>query len=103
MEEDASLILSKDRIDPLSKDLKLSKYVNENLSQEARNRYVVKLLFDYGRSMLPDPYCLDDGWTDDPHGWPELIFGDIFFYLIERPGQFTRESLKAYKSLQAYK
>lgn len=33
---------------------------------------------------------------------PDLTYGDIYEYLIESPGQYTKESLKAYKSFEAY-
>ena len=35
-------------------------------------------------------------------GWPELQFGDIYTYLISTEGIFTKEKLKAYKSLEVY-
>uniref|UniRef100_A0A3Q1EA30 YqaJ viral recombinase domain-containing protein n=1 Tax=Acanthochromis polyacanthus TaxID=80966 RepID=A0A3Q1EA30_9TELE len=34
--------------------------------------------------------------------WPDISFTDIYFYLIDSPGQFTHDSLRAYKSLKAY-
>ena len=34
--------------------------------------------------------------------WPELQFGDVYTNLINMEGQFTKEKLKAYKSLDAY-
>lgn len=34
--------------------------------------------------------------------WPPLEFGDIYTYLIDTQGLFTEESLKAYKSLEAF-
>jgi hypothetical protein len=89
-----------DKIDPLS--LKLSKYATE-LKGDARMRYGVKLLYDFGTKALPDPYLVDKGWTTDPREWPDLGFGDIYLYLIQSPGTYTNETLKAYKSLDAYK
>ena len=89
-------------IDPLSPDIQLSDYVNK-LNQEAKQRYVIKLMYDYGQNILPDPYSLKNGWKDDPSLWPEIDYIDIWEYLIESPGSFTRESLKAYKSLEAYR
>jgi len=35
--------------------------------------------------------------------WPELSFADIFVYLINFPSDYTKQSLKAYKSLESYK
>ena len=34
--------------------------------------------------------------------WPELLFGDVYTYLINTKGLFTKQKLKAYKSLEAY-
>lgn len=95
-------ILTKEIIDPLSDDIKLSEYVKK-LPVEARRRYAVKLLFNYGQSILPDPYLLKNGWKDDPSMWPGLEYPDIWTYLIESPGIYTKETLKAYKSLDAYR
>ena len=33
--------------------------------------------------------------------WPNLEIGDIYTYLIDTKGSFTKDKLKAYKSLQA--
>jgi hypothetical protein len=79
---------------------RLSMYA-ESLPAEARKRYKNKLLFN--NNCLPDPYELSTGWLDDLSVWPDLQFGDIYCYLIETPGTFTKENLKAYKSLEAYK
>ena len=43
-----------------------------------------------------------EAWVDDITTWPPLEFPDIVLYLITTPGEFTRERLKAYKSLEAY-
>ena len=76
------------------------------LDPVAKSRYESKLTYN-GRSneeiMLPDPYALKE-WHNDPLSCPDLTFGDIYTYLhvIDIPGIYTRESLKAYKSLEAY-
>ena len=50
-----------------------------------------------------DPYQLrSEAWVDDPSLWPEVEFPHIYVYLIDTPGEFTREKLKAFKSLEAY-
>ena len=38
------------------------------------------------------------GWKDNPEKWPLLDFGQIFVDLIDTPGPFTKEKLKAYIS-----
>ena len=68
-----------------------------------RNRYLEKLKYARGTKYLPDPYQLSDGWTDSPRNWPDVTFGDTYVYLIETPGTYIKEELKAYKSLDAYK
>ena len=48
-----------------------------------------------------DPYEIKE-WVDDVELWPELEFGDIYTYLIDGKGIYTKETLKSYKSLDAY-
>ena len=79
--------------------LKLSIYA-ENLPNDVRKGYRKKL--KYIHDDLLDPYELSSGWFDDPSVWPDSQFGGIYCYLIETPGLFTKENLKAYKSLEAY-
>ena len=72
------------------------------MDYEAQKRYTSKLTTDDG-VCLPDPYSIsDDLWQNDVKKWPNLEFGDLFMYLIESEGTFTKEKLKAYKSLEAY-
>ena len=53
--------------------------------------------------VLVDPYSVEDEkWKDDVSLWPPVEFGEIYTYLIDTPGQFTREKMKAYKSLEAF-
>ena len=49
---------------------------------------------------IPDPYAIpQEKWKDDV---ASSGFGQIYTYLIDTPGQFTKEKLKAYKSLDAF-
>ena len=73
----------------------------KSLDPVARSRYHFKLSYDKGASSLPDPYNLK-GWTNNPISWPDLTFGDPYMYLIETPDIYRTESLKAFKSLEAY-
>ena len=60
-----------------------------------------KLRFD--DETLPDSYGItEDLWLDDVTKWPSVEFGDLYTYLIVTKGPFTKEKLKAYKSLEAY-
>ena len=71
------------------------------LDYEAQKRYLKKLAID--GETVPDPYGIaQDFWLDDVTLWPNLEFGDIYTYLIDTKGSFTKDKLKAYKSLQAY-
>ena len=71
------------------------------LDYSAQKLYLMKLKVD-GRD-LKDPYDIpDELWLDDPSKWPEIQFGDIYTYLMDTPGIFTKENLQAYKSLEAY-
>ena len=50
-----------------------------------------------------DPYNISiELWIDDVSRWPPIEFPHAYTYLIDTPGEFTREKLKAFKSLQAY-
>ena len=43
---------------------------------------------------VQDPYQLPaEAWIDDPSLWPEVEFPNIYVYLIDTPGEFTRENL----------
>jgi hypothetical protein len=74
----------------------------DNLPRDAKSRYQQKLQYNNGTMTLPDPYNLRDNWSDSPATLPDLTFGDIFVYLIDTPSMFTKETMKAYKSLDAY-
>lgn len=83
---------------PISND---SKYI-DSLNFSARKQYLEKLKI--GGQVLSDPYSMpdEDCWCNDVTKWPELLFGDIYTYLINTEGLFTKEKFKAYKSLEAY-
>ena len=82
----------------------VSEYVR-TLDPVARTRYTEKLEC-VGLSELEDPYelwrCGKFKQDDDMTKWPPVECGDIFFYFIERPGIFTRQQMKQWKSLEAY-
>jgi len=46
---------------------------------------------------VTDPYSISESWTDDVNSWPEVT------YLIDSPGMYTKEAMKAYKSLEAWR
>ena len=69
------------------------------LDYEARKRCTDEL----NAAGLPDPYSIPaDSWSEDVTKWPNIDFRDVCTYLIETTGPFTKENLKASKSLKAY-
>ena len=78
------------------------KSYRDSLPLQARERYEKKLKLV---GLQECPYALADAaWEDDVTKWPGVEFPDIvmYMYLIGTPGEYTREKLKAYKSLDAY-
>ena len=79
-------------------------YLN-SLPEVEKKRYLEKLKVVYETNdpeALIDPYEIpDDKWVNDFTAWPPVEFGEIYAYLVDTPGQFTREKMKAYKSLDA--
>ena len=49
-----------------------------------------------------DPFLISSECVDDVSKWPEVEFGQIYVYVIDSPGPYTRETMKAYSSLEAY-
>ena len=78
----------------------------DSLPEPEKKRYCEKLevLFESkDPEALRDLYEIEESeWIDDLTVWPPVEFGDIYTYLVETPGQFTKERLKAYKSLDAF-
>ena len=69
-----------------------------SLRPVGRSRYYFKLSYDKGASSLSDPYNLKR-WTNNLSSWPDWTFGDLYTYLIETIGIYTKESLRAFESL----
>ena len=78
----------------------------DTLAAPEKRRYKEKLQVIYNSNdpaVLVDPFAVEeDKWKDDVSLWPAVEFGQIYTYLIDSPGQFTREKMKAYKSLDAF-
>ena len=82
-----------------------SKYYLELDDEEAKKRYNEKLIYI---KATEDPYCLLENpssitsncveWSQ----WPDVLYADIYNYLILTPSTYTHEQLKAYKSLDGY-
>ena len=70
-----------------------------------RDSYQLKIeILSQGGETICDPYKVpQEKWIDDTITlWPEVEFGQIYTYLVETPGQFTKEQLEAYKSLETF-
>ena len=73
----------------------------QSLDYLAQRRYTEKLTIC--DEVLPDLYSIgEDLWTDDMSQWPDLMYGDVYSYLIKTKGPYTKEKLKAHKSLDAF-
>ena len=73
----------------------------ESLSEEDKKGYLAKLTLSTGEQFA-DPFILHSNWSDDVSLLPDITYPDIYHYLIEYPSLFSKESLKAYKSLESY-
>ena len=72
------------------------------LNFEVKRCYKRKLKMENGEE-LPNLFCIkQEQLIDDLKLWPNIEYGDIYNYLIDTKGLFTKESLKAYKSLEAF-
>ena len=80
-----------------------SKYFSE-LKEYVKKRYEEKLKVV---DCTKDPYCYLESkntvsgsveWSE----WPDVMFADIYNYLVVTISLYTREQLKAYKSLDGY-
>lgn len=61
------------------------------------------LLVSQGLSELCDPFKVPkEMWSENISLWPELEFGQLYIYLVCTTGEYTKEMLKNYKSLDAY-
>lgn len=79
-----------------------SKYFVGLTEQKDRDLYEKKLTLKNG-TLLSDPYGLQNNeWSDDVKKLPDVTYFDIVNYLIDTPSEFTKDKLKAYKSLEAY-
>ena len=72
----------------------------KKLNEEDTKSYYDKLTLQNG-TILPDPFSLTE-WSDDLKYLPDIFSRDVNTYLIDTPSVYTKEKLKAYKSLEAY-
>ena len=72
-----------------------------SLSLNDKSWYQKKLTLSDGNT-LPHPYSLPHGWKSDVTLMPDITWPHVYNYLINTPSTFSKESLKAYKSLEAF-
>ncbi|KAL3888060.1 hypothetical protein ACJMK2_000442 [Sinanodonta woodiana] len=72
----------------------------ETLDSDAYARYLQKLQVV---EIKDCPYKFPaDLWVNNPTKWPEVTWPDVYNYLTDTPGVYTRETMKNYKSLEAH-
>ena len=73
------------------------------LSNDDKTRYAKKLDIIFKDSDVIEPFELSDiNWKDDVSLWRPLEFEQIYYYLIDTPGVYTKETLKGNKGLEAF-
>ena len=77
-----------------------SNYFKE-LEKDDQIQYSKKLTLANG-TLLSDPYFISNGWESNVLKLPNITWIDISNYLIETPSEFSKDKLRAYKSLEAY-
>lgn len=70
----------------------------DGLTNEEKQRYEGKLSIVGGL----DPYEDKLSWSQDVNVLPTVTYPDIVHYLLFSPSPYTKDDLKAYKSLEAY-
>ena len=71
------------------------------LEEAAKRRYLQKL--NSVSDKTDDPYTVSTEPLTVQSTLPDIQYPDIYNYLIETPSAYTKDDLKAYRSLDAYK
>ena len=72
----------------------------KQLDNKGKERYKTKLRM---AGTDEDPYLIPRSeWSTSKDLWPCVDFPDIYVYLINSPSPHTKDSLKAYKSSEAW-
>ena len=85
-----------------SSDARARSSYYDGMELEAKKRYDAKIIV-FG--SLGDPYCVQKKslTSVEWQNWPSVEYPDVYNYLITTPSLYTKDKLKAYKSLEAYK
>ena len=77
-------------------------YIN-TLNLLARARYLDKLSL-LGLTEQEDTYAEQNHcmFVDHMPSWPQVEYGHIFLYFIDRPGVYTQRQMMQWRSLDAY-
>ncbi|KAM7430686.1 hypothetical protein ABFA07_018634 [Porites harrisoni] len=71
------------------------------LQPQDRKRFQEKLKYVVDGELLEiqNPYesWNAPSWSDKPTAWPEIEFGNLWTYLVEKPGPFTEAKMKLTK------
>ena len=87
-------------MDPVNSDFSYSQYYLEQAG-DTKNRYLDKLKLI---CCEEDPYCRLEkppsftGRAIEWNEWPDVMYGDVYNYLILTPSLYTHEQLKSYKA-----
>ena len=74
----------------------------KSLEPNDAQSYIKKLTLTTGE-CLPDPYALvAEEWEENINKFPDITWRNVTEYLIKTPSLYTKESMKAYKSLEAF-
>lgn len=72
------------------------------LETEKQQLYKKKLTLSNGTSLADPSGIRTEFWEQDVSLLPDIDWPDIYNYLIDTPSEYTKDNLKAYKSLEAY-
>ena len=73
------------RAKDLEGDSRMSSEYFHSLEYLAQRVYLEKLKID--GEVLPDPFSISqDLWKNDMTQWPDLLYADVYLYLIETKG-----------------
>ena len=61
-----------------------------------------KITLQNGDIIKTPQEIADDKWVNDITKLPSITWRDVTTYLLDTPSEFTKENVKAYKSLEAY-